>query len=384
MTNLKDNNISVTKQEGEAHITGVLSVDALEKHRAESLDFFREHVDLDGFRKGNIPDEVLTKNVPETALLEHMAELALNELYPTIIEEHDLQVIGRPSVQFTKVTSGQPIEFSIDTALMPDVTLPDYKKIAQETGTEQEEAAVTDEEVDRSLLEVRKMLAQKRTEANKAAQETGEEADTATDSKEEDTRSETETDTQAQSEDSEEDSEPPELTDQDVQELGSYKTVDEFRKSVREDLKRYKKERNDEKNRVELADALVDKADITLPSMLIDSEMRAMEAQFAENLKRSNISKEDYLKHVNKTEEDLKKEWQPEAEKRAKLQLILNNIAAEEDITADKDAVEKEVENIVSQDPSIPRDRAEAYVDTTHRNQAVFDFLEKQKKGESK
>lgn len=378
MTDFTHNNISVTAESGVAKITGVLPVEQLESHRAKALDFFRENINLDGFRKGNIPDEVLKKNVPEPALYEHMAEIALNDIYPSIIEENKLQVIGRPSVQFTKVVPEQPIEFTIETALMPDVNLPDYKAVAKELGGKQEEIEVTDEEVERSILEVRKMLAQKRAESKSAetkepddeqAEEAQEEAQTENDSEDENKKK--------NEENTEE--EPPELTDEDVKELGQYNNVEEFKKGVREDLKRYKAEQEDEKRRVNLADTLVEKSDITIPSMLAESEMRSMEAQFEENLKRSGFKKEDYLKHVNKTEEDLKKEWYPEAEKRAKLQLILNKIASEENISPDKEAVKQEVDSIVSHDSSIPRDRAEAYVESTHRNKAVFDFLENQK-----
>ena len=45
---------------------------------------------------------------------------------------------------------------------------------------------------------------------------------------------------------------------------------------------------------------------------------------------------DDYLKHFNKTIDDLKKDFRTDGEKKAKLALILNEIAKVEKILADE------------------------------------------------
>ena len=68
-----------------------------------------------------------------------------------------------------------------------------------------------------------------------------------------------------------------------------------------------------------------------LPQVLIDSELGQMFAQMEEDIKRAGLQFDDYLAHIKKTKEELAAEWKPLAEKRAKLQLVLNEIAKGED-----------------------------------------------------
>src|SRR3989344_8308542 len=64
-------------------------------------------------------------------LLEEAAEIALSEEYPNILDEHKIDAIGRPEINITKIGVGSPLEFKIKTALLPEVKLVDYKKVAK-------------------------------------------------------------------------------------------------------------------------------------------------------------------------------------------------------------------------------------------------------------
>lgn len=177
MSIIKDNNIKVeTTEQNEAVITGTLSKEALEKHTADALKFFGENLNLDGFRKGSIPENVIKKHVSETALLEEAASRALNEIYPEIIREEKLDIFGRPQVNFTKLAPGNPVEFTIRTPLMPKVEIADYKKIAKELNENREELTLDEDEVERALLEIRKEL--DRRERPETTEEKSEDGDT--------------------------------------------------------------------------------------------------------------------------------------------------------------------------------------------------------------
>ena len=77
--------------------------------------------------------------------------------------------------------------------------------------------------------------------------------------------------------------------------------------------------------------------------------------------------------------EDIRKEWTPHAEKKAKLQLILNAIAKEEKIAPAPEEIEAEVNHIVEHYKDADRERAYVYADTVLTNEKVFEFLESQK-----
>ena len=104
-----------------------------------------------------------------------------------------------------------------------------------------------------------------------------------------------------------------------------------------------------------------------------------MLAQMKGDIERMGLKFDDYLKHIKKTEEDMKKDLRPDAEKRAKSQLALNKIAVEEKIEPNKEAVEKEVAHIVAQYKDADPERARIYVETMLTNEEVFKFFEAQK-----
>ena len=87
----------------------------------------------------------------------------------------------------------------------------------------------------------------------------------------------------------------------------------------------------------------------------------------------------DNLKHLKKTAEDLKKDWTPDAEKRAKVQLIITKIALEEKIEADPELVKREVENLLKTYKDATEDRTKAYVEMMLTNEKVLEWLENQK-----
>lgn len=360
MSTIKEYNIKVEKNDnGEASITGSLPPEALEKHKDEALKFFSNNLKVDGFRPGNIPENIIRKNVPETTILEEMASLALNEIYPDIVKESKIDVFGRPHVHFTKLAPGNPVEFTIHTALAPVVEIADYKKIAKELNEKKEDVTVTDEEVEKALLEIRKELDKRNkpadseeAEGDKKAAEKGKE---------------------------EKEVEPSPLTDESVQIISPAKTVEEFTETVRADLLTHKQNQESEKHRLEIAEKILEGSNISVPAMVVESELQSMMAQFTHDVTMAGLKMEEYLTQAGKTEEELIQEWRPHAEKRAKMQLLLNKIAVEEDLFAKPEVVSKQADLIMEENPKADRSRVEIYVETQLANANVFDFLENQK-----
>jgi trigger factor len=91
------------------------------------------------------------------------------------------------------------------------------------------------------------------------------------------------------------------------------------------------------------------------------------------------MNMEDYLKQAGKTMEDLRKEWKPDAEKRAKLQLIFNEIAKKEKITPDSEKLEREIKHIKEHYPDANEESVGVYVAAQMTNDLVFSLLEGKK-----
>ena len=76
---------------------------------------------------------------------------------------------------------------------------------------------------------------------------------------------------------------------------------------------------------------------------------------------------------------ELKTDWTPAAEKRAKLQLVLNEIAKTEKITPDAERVETQVKELLAHYKDADSHRVHTYVSTVLTNEAVMKMLEEVK-----
>lgn len=347
-------NIKVQTQENsEIVIEGEIIEEKMEEMRKKAVEKIQKTVEVPGFRKGNVPEDVLVNKVGEMSILQEAAEMALQEAYPHILSENNIEAIGYPQINITKIAPNSPLGFKIKTAVMPEIKIGDYKKIAKEATSGKKEVKVESREVDEAIENIRKNVA-----TQEAAQK-------------------------AKSENTEmpkqEDLVLPELNQDFLKKLGDFKTVDDLKAKLGENMKLEKERVEKDKSRNEIIEKIIEKSEISIPEVLVESELAKMIAQLKDDITKAGLKYEDYLKQVNKTEEDIRKEWRSGAEKRAKMQLILNKIATEEKIVPEKDQVEKEVEHLLKHYPEASKDRVQVYVETMLTNEKVFQFLEDQK-----
>lgn len=324
----------------EIEISGEISVATIEPFRAKALKTLAQNADIPGFRKGHVPEKMILERMGEPAVLFEAAEEALGEMYPEIIEEKKLNVVGRPEVNLTKLAPGNPVGFKIKTALMPEVTLPDYKALAKKVLAKTKDVTVTDEELAKALEDFRRRHAQSQGKKPEEA---------------------------------------PELTDEFIKTLGEFKDVPDFKNKFKEALVHEKESRAREKKRVEVSDKIIENVTIELPRILIESELDKMIGQLKSDLDRMKLPFEKYLEQIKKTEADIRKEWEEGAGKRAKLQLILNKIAEMESIQANPMLVENELQHLLEHIKDADPDRTRLYIESMLRNEEVFKFLENQK-----
>ena len=334
-------------------IVGSIPATVWESYRTQALKDLNNSITLDGFRKGQIPENVLIAKVGNATLNQEMAEAALSKAYIDILIDNKIDAIGKPEVHITKLASGNPLEFKMTTDTVPEVKLPDYKKIAatEIKSAKPVDEKVSDKELDEAILRIRKQHASHEDhDHDKLSPEEHEKA--IMDSL-------------------------PEFNDQFVQGLGDFKDIADFKDKVREIIGENKKDEAKEKLRIKIADSIVKESTIDIPDIMVEAELNRTEAQFKNDLERMNVKLEDYLKHAKKSLEDIRKEWRPHAENKAKLQLVLNSIATTEKLNPSKEEIENEVNHIVAHYKDADRERASVYAETVLMNEKVFQFLEK-------
>jgi trigger factor len=344
-------------------ITGSIAAEIWKKYRAQALKNINESVTIDGFRKDMVPENILIAKIGEMAVLEDMAELAISKAYFDIIMDNKIDAIGRPNIQLTKLAKGNPLEFKITTAVMPEVKLPDYKKIAREEIRKQnpDDEKLTNEDVENTIMSIRKSRAPH------------EEAPTRVGG-----LSPANDRMVAHAESKADEANLPELTDDFVKTLGGFSDVPDFKAKLSKMLAEEKVNTAREKRRISIADAISNASTVELlPEIMVEGELRRMEAQFKTDVEHMGVKMEDYLKHAKKTLDEIRTEWRPHAEKKAKLQLILNAIAQKEIIRPDPKEVEGEVNHILEHYKDADREHAAIYAETVLTNEKVFQWLEK-------
>lgn len=363
--------VKVTKND-DATVTleGEIPFSELEQYEAKSLEELGKNVEVDGFRKGHIPEDVIREKVGETALLSEMAERALAKAYPHILEKHEVDAIGYPQVSITKLAKDNPLGFKIQVAIMPTITLPDYMEIAKGANSSDANSDVSDEEVENATKDIlRRKVAYERLQQKAAQKEEGEESNS-TDLPTPETVEQTNEDGEVQ------DNELPELTDEVAKTLGDFANVTEFKDKLRSELEEQKALEAKNKQRAAITDAILEKTEMTVPEVMVEAELEQFLAQMQEDLTRAQLSMEDYLSHIKKTKEELKSEWRPAAEKRAKTQLVLDKIAEEEKIEPDQKLVDEQVQSLKEQYQDADEERIRIYVTSVLKNEAVMNKLE--------
>jgi FKBP-type peptidyl-prolyl cis-trans isomerase (trigger factor) len=227
-------------------ITASISAKDLSAYRVQAIKNLNEEVSIDGFRKGKVPESVLIEKIGEMTLLYEMAELAIGDEYPKIIEKEKIEAIGRPEVKITKIAKDNPLEFTITTAVTPEVKIGDYKKIAKGY-PETKPTEVTEEETEKVIVEILKQQTHTHDDGEQHV---------------------------------------PELNDEFVKTLGNFESVEDFKKKVKENLNAEKKHRGVEKRRLDIAEKILETAEIDIPRIMVEHELNRSEAQFKDDIGR--------------------------------------------------------------------------------------------------
>jgi FKBP-type peptidyl-prolyl cis-trans isomerase (trigger factor) len=336
--------------DSEVEISAEIKAEEVEKQRGKAIAKIQKDLTLPGFRPGKVPESMLVKHVGELFIYNEMAEMAINEVFVDILTESKSQFIVMPHLHLTKIADKSDVEFKIVGPVMPEVKLADYKKIAkQEMKTKDEPADATDKELNETIEEIRKNFAMRNHEHKEGEEHSHDNLPL------------------------------PEINEEFVKKLGKFESVEDFKNKIRDGIKKEKEFKNKDKKRLAVLEKIISETKASLPKVLVESELKKMQAQFEDDVARAGIKFEDYLKHLKKTREEMQKDWTPDAEKRAKLQLIVTKIALEEKLEPKKEDVDREVEALMKNYPDAKEDRTRAYVEMMLTNEKVFEWLESQK-----
>lgn len=356
---IKHHCTSITKTEDTAHATLEIKAELpwseVEKYRAKALRRLQRDAEMDGFRKGHVPENIIVKNLGEGTILQETADVAIQEELPLLLAAERVPGISTPRVSVTKLAPGNPLGFTVSIEVLPKIELPDYKKLAAAENAKRTIVEVTEKEVQDVLLYLRKERA--KIEFIEKGEKPEDAAEKIKDLEEKDL---------------------PPIDDEFVKGLG-YDNAEKFTEKLKSNIQTDKEAQEKDKVRISIIDSILAKTTLGVPHSLIHHEIDKMQAQFADDLARAGTNLDDYLANIKKTREELHQEWHEPAEKRAKVQLILSDIAIKEGIKASPDEVAAHVSHTMKHHKDAQEYNVRAYFEHMLRNEAVLKWLEEQK-----
>ncbi len=373
-------------------------------------------VKVPGFRKGKVPRNVIEARLGQGAIMEEALETLLPEGYGKAIEEKGIEPIDQPQIEIVQAEPEKPLVFKATVQLRPEAELGEYKGVEAKI----EDYEVTDQDVDNSLEKLRETHSKMINIEGRAAEKgdhividfegfidgqpfeggsaegyslelgsesfipgfeeqlfgvkTGQEKEVKV-SFPEDYHVEELAGKESTFKVSVKEIKKkilPELDDDFAKTASEFATLQELREDTKENLEQTAVDAIKRNFENEVLLKVVENADAEVPQVMVEKRMEQMMERTGEELKRQGISMEDYLKYVNKTEEELKEEMKPNAEREVKTELVLEAVAKEEGLEASEEDINEEINKIAeaySQEPDTVR--------STFESQGTIPIIEK-------
>ncbi|HEN9078205.1 TPA: trigger factor [Streptococcus agalactiae] len=376
-------------------ITFTISQDEIKPALDQAFNKVKKDLNVPGFRKGHMPRTVFNQKFGEEALYENALNLVLPKAYEAAVAELGLDVVAQPKIDVVSMEKGQDWKLTAEVVTKPEVKLGDYKDLSVEVDASKE---VSDEEVDAKVERERNNLAELTVKDGEAAQgdtvvidfvgsvdgvefdggkgdnfslelgsgqfipgfeeqlvgsKAGQTVDVnvtfpedyqaedlaGKDAKFVTTIHEVKT------------KEVPALDDELAKDIDDeVETLDELKAKYRKELESAKEIAFDDAVEGAAIELAVANAEIVeLPEEMVHDEVHRAMNEFMGNMQRQGISPEMYFQLTGTTEEDLHKQYQADADKRVKTNLVIEAIAAVEGFEATDEEIEKEITDLASE-----------------------------------
>lgn len=374
-----------TLPSSEAVVNVDFSWEELEKASDKAYRKLVQKVDIQGFRRGKAPRSLLERRLGKEYIYQEGLDDLMTETYRSALKEHNIIPLTQPEVDAPLFEMGQPYHFSLKVPILPPVDLGDYRSLH----FERPDADVTSEEVEKEVESLRERQA-KWEEVERPAQigdrvtvdlKLTVEDQTVSDLKDNPfeltderhglftgmdeqivgmQKDESKTFSATIPEDYTNEKlagktanyevtlhkiefkEMPELDDAFAIQASNdeYQALEDMRKAISDQLLENKKRKIRDELREQVLDAVIEQAQVTVHPVLVEEEAHEMMHQMQHLLEQQRMSMDQYLMLVKKTREEYEESLKPDAEKRVKQQLVLDEVAKREDIQVSVDEIE--------------------------------------------
>lgn len=415
-------------EDGKVELTSEVNGEKWKEALKKAFDKLSKKLEIKGFRKGQVPASLAKKYITDEATWYEAANELSNDAFKEALEEHNVELIDQASMDLKEINA-EGVKMVFACPVKPDVKLGDYKSLKYEV----EKVEVSDEDVQNSINSTLEKKADLELKEDGSVEDgditvidfEGFKDGVAFDGgkaenyeltigshsfipgfeeamigmKTEETKDINVTFPEDYHVEDLKGAPVvfkvtvheikkkvlPELNDEFVSELkiDGVNTVDEYKEYVKKDLIDSRTKAAENKAEQDIVKKFADCCEVNIPESMIDREAEQLMNEQAQRLAYQGISFDQYLKMLNMSKEDVKKEFVPTAKERVKTTLCLEELAKAEKVDPSEDDINKYYEDM-SKAYGMEVDEVKKYVpvDTVTNDvklQKALDFLKNNK-----
>lgn len=370
-----------------AKLTIVVPASEFEKALQSAYNKQKKNINVPGFRKGKVPRAYIEKLYGAEIFYEEAANQIMPAAYEKELKDSDLPIVSRPEINVEQIEKGKDFIFTAMVALKPEVTLGEYKGME----VDKVSTRVTQKEVDAKIQEEAEKNARSVSVEGRPVAENDEvvldfegfvdgvpfeggkgenypltigsgafipgfEEQLIGVNAEEEVEIQVKFPENYHSEDLKgkdatfkctvheiKVKEIPEIDDEFAAEVSEFDTLDEYKADVKAQIKAQKEAEGKRKKEDQAVEKAVANATMEIPEAMIETQTEDMVREFAQNIQYQGFTLEQYFQITGQTEETMKAEMRPQAQKRIETRLVLEAIAKAENIEISDEKVDEEL-----------------------------------------
>ena len=371
-------------------LTIEVSAEKFEKACEKAYQKNKNKINVQGFRKGKAPRNIIEKMYGAGVFFEDAANELIPDAYAEAATESGLDIVSRPEIDVVQIGKGEDFIFTAEVAVKPEVELGQYKGVEVEKTV----IEVTDAEIDNEINRVREQNSRMITVDDRAVADgdianidyegfcdgvafAGGKAEghdltigshSFIDTFEEQLigknigdEVEVNVTFPEQYHASELAGKPavfkvrvngikvkelPEVDDEFAQEVSEFDTLEEYKNDVKATIIRRKEKDAKSIKEEAVIEKIIENAKMEIPEAMIENTSRQMAEEFGQRMKAQGISLEQYFQFTGMNANTFMENLKPQAVKRIQSRLVLEAVVKAENITASDEDVDKEIEQM--------------------------------------
>lgn len=138
-------------------LTFTIEQDLIAKGLDAAFNKVKKNLNVPGFRKGKVSRTIFNKMYGEASLYEEALNAVLPESYDAAVLEAGIEPVAQPKIDIKSMNEGEAWEITADVVVKPEVKLGDYKNLEVSVTVDKD---VTDADVDAKIEAAQKNLAE--------------------------------------------------------------------------------------------------------------------------------------------------------------------------------------------------------------------------------